>query len=192
LRDDSLPEPWDLLLEKFGFDLGAAATEWLRARDLVHRHLDREESVNLVVMGKARWRPLLDHLRNDTALALGVVKLDSTEAMHRPSLVREILKQCGCRTIDSVPEKPEDLVLLGRTLKALHRAPRLALTSFDHVRHRMAHYELDMFVALRNLMMDARRLTLLIISHSPFVTLLPTGHPLSDIDIKTVELKGRP
>ena len=88
LRDDSKTDPWDLLLRRCGFDLGAGAPGWLGARDAVVRHLDRGESVNLVVTGKARWRPLLDHLRNNPSLGLGVVKLDSIEAMHRPSLVR--------------------------------------------------------------------------------------------------------
>lgn len=192
LRDDGEPEPWGMLLRKCGLDLGATAPDWLRGRDAVRRHLDRGESVNLVVTGKARWRPLLDHLRTDSSLGLGVVGLDTTEAMDRPSLVGEILKQCGCPLSGPVPDKPRDLVLLGRTLKALPRALRLALASFDHVGHRMAQYEIDLFVALRNLIMDERKLVLLITSHTPFATLLPNGYPLSEIDIKTVELKGRP
>jgi hypothetical protein len=192
LRDDGRHDPWDLLLKKCGLELGAAAPEWLRARDHVRRHLDRGESVNLVVTGKARWRPLLEDLRSSPALGLGVVRLDSTEAVTRPSLIREILKECGCPVPDSVPGGGDDLVLLGQALKALPGARRLALTSFDHVSHRMSHYGLDLFVALRDLIMDARRLTLLVTSHAPFATLMPRDHPLSTIDIKTVELKGRP
>ena len=56
----------------------------------------------------------------------------------------------------------------------------------------LAEYEIDLFVALRDLMMEARRLTLLITSHAPLATLLPQDHPLSAMEIKTVELKGRP
>jgi hypothetical protein len=192
LRDDDKPDPWDLLLRRCGLDLGVAVPEWLRAQDLIRIYLERDESVNLVVTGKARWRPLLDHLRKDSSLRLGVVRLDSTEAIGRPSLVQEILKQCGCPSPPAIPGKPEDLVLLGRILKALPQAARLALTSFDIVKERRDQYELDLFVALRDLMMDARRLTLLISSHTPFATLLPHDHPLSEINIKTVELKGRP
>jgi hypothetical protein len=192
LRDDSQPEPWDKLLGKCRLDLGATAPAWLRAHDKVYRHLSRGESVNLVVTGKARWRPLLDHLRSDPALGLGVVRLDATEAMHRPSLVEEILKQCGCPPPGPVPGKPQDLVTLGRTIKALGRAPRLALTAFDHVSHRMDDYGVDLFVALRDLMMDARKLVLLVVSHAPFATLLPHDHPLSEMHVATVELKGRP
>ncbi len=142
-------------------------------------------------MGQARWRPLLDHLRHNPALGLGVVKLDSTEAMSRPSLVQEILKQCGCRRHGRVPDKPKDLVELGHALKALPRAPRLALTSFDHVSHRLDDYEVDLFVALRDLMED-RKLILLIQSRTPLTSLLPQNHPMSTITIKSVELKGRP
>jgi hypothetical protein len=192
LRDASKPEPWDLLLEKCKLDLGATAPEWLRARDRIVRHLERGESVNLVVSGRVRWLPLLDQLRNNSAVRLGIVRLDSKKTEDRPLLVREILEQCGCPPPDPDPDKPIDLVVLGRTLKALPRAPRLALTSFDIVTERMAEYEPDFFVALRDLMMDARKLILLITSHAPFATLLPKDHPLSVIDIKTVELKGRP
>ena len=82
--------------------------------------------------------------------------------------------------------------MLGRALKALPRAARLALTSFDHVSHRMDDYGVDLFVALRDLTMDARKLVLLIVSHAPFATLLPHDHPLSEMHLQTVELKGRP
>jgi hypothetical protein len=122
---------------------------------------------------------------------MAVVRLDSTEAMHRPSLVQEILKQCGCSSHGPVPDKPKDLVMLGRALKALPRAPRLALTSFDHVSHRLDDYGVDLFVALRDLMQD-RKLILLVESRAPFANLLPHDHPLSQITINSVELKGRP
>jgi hypothetical protein len=191
LRDDGKPDPWDLLLKKCKLDLGTTAPQWLRAHDLVRIHLDRGESVNLVVMGQARWRPLLDHLRDNHSLGLCVVKLDSTEAMHRPSLVQEILKQCGCPSRGPVPDKSKDLVMLGQALKTLPRAPRLALTSFDHVSHRLDDYGVDLFVALRDLM-EALKITLLIESRTPFANLLPHDHPLSNVTINSVELKGRP
>ena len=125
-------------------------------------------------------------------LSLGVVRLDSTEAMDRPSLVHEILAQCRCPVAGPVPDKPRDLVLFGRALKALSRPPRLALTSFDLVRCRRDEYELDFFLALRDLVRDARKLVLLVESYAPLVTLLPLDHPLSGLDLTTVELKGRP
>ena len=191
LRDDGKPDPWNLLLKTCKLDLRASAPEWLRAHDQVRLHLDRGESVNLVVTGQARWRPLLDHLRDNTALGLAVVRLDATEAMSRPSLVQEILKQCGCPNPGPVPDKPEDLVMLGRALKALPRAPRLALTSFDHVSYRRDDYGVDLFVALRHLMQDSK-LILLIESRAPLANLLPQNHPMSTITIKSVKLKGRP
>lgn len=89
-----------------------------------------------------------------------------------------------------VPPEPEDLV----TLAAAFASPppvRLAVKHFDQVLAR-PHYGSDLFAALRNLIMDVRSLVLLIQSRAPFATLLPHGHPLSLIDIKTVELRGRP
>ncbi|MCP5126732.1 MAG: hypothetical protein H6973_14160 [Gammaproteobacteria bacterium] len=55
-----------------------------------------------------------------------------------------------------------------------------------------SYYDVDLFAALRFLMMDMRKLTLLVQSRTPFAALLPKDHPLSDLDIKTVELRARP
>jgi len=69
---------------------------------------------------------------------------------------------------------------------------RLAIVHFDMVRFR-PDYDVNLFAALRNLMMESRKLVLLIESDEFFVSLLPAGHPLSSITaIKTVELKGLP
>jgi hypothetical protein len=190
LLDDSKPEPWDLLLRTCRRDLGTSANEWLVARDGVRQYLGRGESVNLVVTDRALSQTMLDRLRHDRDLGLGVVQLDSIRAMHRPALVGAILEQCGCQGVGPVPDKPEDLLHLDRVLGTLPRPPRLALTSFDHVSYRLHNYEFDLFVALRELMQD-RKLTLLIESRAPFATLIPQVHPLSGITIPCVELKGR-
>jgi hypothetical protein len=170
---------------------GDLSPEWLRTRDAVRNYLLRGESVNLIVGGNARWRPLIQDLRRQPELAeLGEVGLDHIEAMARRGLVREILARCG--STGPVPDKPYDLIELGRVLKARPAATCLALTSFDLVRHR-SDYELDLFLALRELVTDARRLVLLIQSRSPFAALLPQDHPLSSLDaiFQTIELRGR-
>jgi hypothetical protein len=87
-----------------------------------------------------------------------------------------------------VPPEPEDLAELDRFLSSRQRS-RLALTHFDHAAHRSA-YGVDLFAALRYLVMDSRQLVLLIQSRQPFMTLSPTG-PLSEIVFHTVELRVR-
>ena len=63
---------------------------------------------------------------------------------------------------------------------------------FDIVRFRPS-YDVNLFGTLRYLMIDARKLVLLIESREFFANLLPQGHPLSSITtIKTVELNGLP
>ena len=63
---------------------------------------------------------------------------------------------------------------------------------FDMVRFRPS-YDVNLFGTLRYLMMDSRKLVLLIESREFFANLLPAGHPLSSITtIKTVELNGLP
>jgi len=191
LTDDQKENPWDLLLRKCEADLGAPAPQWLKARDDIWRYLTRGESVNLTVQGKVRWKPLIDDLRRDTSLAdLREVDLSNPETYARRALVETILAACGIP--GPVPDKPHDLVELGRALRLRHGAAHLALTHFDHVTHR-TDYEIDLFSALRYEMTESRKLVLLIQSQKPFQNLLPKEHPLSSITTpKIVELKGRP
>ncbi len=58
------------------------------------------------------------------------------------------------------------------------------------VEYKPPGYDVNFFAALRYMCMDMRKLTLLIQSRTPFGALLPRDHPLSDMDIKTVELRG--
>jgi hypothetical protein len=192
LIDDRRPEPWSLLLAKCDADLGTHAPQWLKARDDIRRFLKRGESVNLTVQGNARWRPLIEDLRRpDGGLgSLGVVDLEDPETYSRQGLVKAILSSCG--TAGPVPDKPQDLVALGRALRKRHTAAQVALTRFDHVTHR-PEYEIDLFAAMRHAMTESRKLVLLIQSRRPFLTLIPQDHPFSSItNLQTVELKGRP
>jgi hypothetical protein len=191
LRDDRDGQAWELLLKKCEADLGTSAPEWLKVRDDARRFLVRGESVNLTVQGKVKWRPLIEDLRRDPALAgLRTVDLEDPGTFSRKALIGSILSACG--RPGPVPDKPDDLVELGRALSALRGAARIALVHFDHVAHR-ADYEIDLFAALRYGMMESRKLVLLIQSRRPFLSLVPGDHPFSSItNLQTVELKGRP
>lgn len=190
LRDDKKVDQWDLLLQACDTDLGTAAPDWLNARDEIVRYLQRGQSVNLVVTHKPKWRELIAHLQKDHFLELGIVDLQNPLTASRRGLVVEMLKSCGS-TI-SVPPEPEDLVTLGQVFEIRPRATQIALIHFDMVAHRK-QYEIDFFASLRYLIMESRKLVLLIHSCSHFSELLPTDHPLSSVNnILTVELKGRP
>lgn len=191
LTDDQKEEPWDLLLRKCEADLGTPAPHWLKARDDIRRYLIRGESVNLIVQGKVKWRPLIQDLRRDPSLAdLREVDLRNPETYARKALVEAILAACGIP--GPVPDKPHDLVEFGRALRLRRIAAHLALTHFDHVAHR-DDYEIDLFAALRYEMTESRKLVLLIQSRKPFLSLIPHDHPFSSItNLKTVELRGRP
>jgi TIR domain len=186
LVDDGNVSAWDLVLRGVEADLGTDAPSWLAARDEVRRFLGRGQSVNLVVDGKAKWRPLLDDVGRGALSDLRLVDLERGAAASRRGLIQEILTAFGAAT--QVPPDPEDLGALDRFLSARSRS-RLALVHFEHAARRQS-YGVDFFASLRYLVMDARKLTLLIQSRRPFVTLLPDGHPLSEISIQTVELRG--
>lgn len=187
LTDDKAADPWTLLLRACGADLGTDASSWLAARDDTRRLLERDQSVNLVVDGDVAWRELLADLRRGELTDLAQVDLEKPAAAARRGLVEEILRAFGIAA--PVPPEPEDLVELDRFLTSRRRS-RLVFTHFDLAAHRPA-YGVDLFAALRYLVTESRKLVLLVQSRRPFATLLPPGHPLSEIPLVTVELRER-
>jgi TIR domain len=188
LRDDSRADQWRLLLKECGVSLGASAPDWLVARDEVARLLESSRSVNLVVHGDVRWRDLIDELRARPALKLAAVDLENPVAVPRDRFIAALLAELGAAR--PVPAAPYDLPVLGQALQALGLS-RVVLQHFDMVLHR-PDYNVDLFAALRYLVMDARQLVLLVQSRAPVASLLPQGHPLSHIDFATVELRAGP
>jgi len=187
LVDDGTPPPWDLVLQACGADLGTDAPSWLAARDETRRFLVRGQSVNLVVTGVVAWRELLGDLRRGVLADLVQVDLESPATASRRGLIAEILEGFGIAA--PVPAEPEDLVTLDHFLSARPHS-RLALTHFDLAAFRPL-YGVDLFSSLRFLVTESRKLTLLVQSRRPFVSLLPAGHPLSESGLQTVELQGR-
>jgi len=188
LCDDKEIRQWDSLLQACGANLGAPAPDWLSARDEIRRFLGRHESVNLVISGDPKWRELIEHIRTDYMSDLGMVDLQSGATASRRGLVAEILKACGTPT--SVPPEPEDLVILNRIVSA-RSISRLVLEHFDLIANRHQYYDIELFAALRYMLMESRKLVLLIQSRTPFAALLPQDHTLSSITIYTVGLRGR-
>ena len=186
LTNDRLPDQWDLLLDACGADLGTDVPHWLDARDSVVQFLERRQSVNLRVTGKPAWRKLLEHIQNDHISSLAKVDLDAGLTASRPNLIREILRsqQLG----RPIPPEPDDLRELDDALSSVNHC-YLAMTHFDNVSRR--GYGDDLFSAFRHLIMESRKLTLLVQSRRMFTELIAGDHPLSTIDVKTVELNGR-
>ncbi|NJM10916.1 MAG: toll/interleukin-1 receptor domain-containing protein [Synechococcaceae cyanobacterium SM1_2_3] len=189
LCDDSNSDPWTQILQQCNATgLGTTAPAWLTARDDLARYLERNQSANLVVGNGVNWRALLEHLVNDYPLGLAPVDLQDPDTTSRRGLLSAIAKALGERV--SLADKPRDLADF-KALLATRSNTRIALTHFDLAPHR-DYYDVDLFAALRYLMMDMRKLTLLVQSRTRFAALLPKENPLSDIDIKTVELRARP
>ena len=187
LQDDKNSDQWHLLLQACKADLGCAAPEWLQARDEIVRYFNRKDSVNLIVSGNPKWKELISHIKEDCFPDLGIVDLESGATASRRGLVAEILKACCSPT--RVPRENEDLVELNRVLNE-RQISRLAIQHFDLVAYRHKPYGIDLFAALRNLIMISKKVDVLIQSRKPFLALLPKDNPLSTIDLKTVELRG--
>jgi hypothetical protein len=188
LRDDADAHQWQLLLDACGANIGASAPDWLSARDEILGLLQRHYSVNLVVKGPAAWRGLIEDLRERAKPKLGYVNLENPATVPRRGLIEAMLRALGATAV--VPPPPEDLPELGRLLDSLGYS-RLALSHFDLTPSR-PDYDANLFSALRFAIMERRQLVLLVQSRTPFSALMPRGHPLSEIDIRTVELQARP
>jgi hypothetical protein len=215
----SASEPWRLLFDACGVELGCSAPRWLAARDELVTLLRRNQSVNLVVPHRAgatvqpRWKGLVEHLKESHFMQLGCVDLERGRADSREELVSVILEELGMP--QPVPDKPKDLGLLDRALRGNCRAPSscgralrsdhalfggvaprvdgashsLALLHFDLAVPRQSEYGIDFFAALRNLN-EERCVTFLLQSRRPFMDLVPRDHPLSHMQLATVELDG--
>lgn len=186
LTDDKNSQQWDRLLTACHTRLGISAADWLHSRDEIIRYLHRNESVNLVISGHPKWQKLIQHIKDDHFPDIGIVDLESGATASRRGLVEEILKACCSPT--NVPSGDDDLVKLNRILNQ-RRISRLAIEHFDMVTHR-PNYGVDLFAALRNLIMTCHKLILLVQSRIPFSALLPQNHPLSSLELKVVELRG--
>ena len=143
--------------------------------------------MNLVVRGKPKLRELLDHVVRDQLPGFALVNLENPNTNTRRGLLATISQALGDRT--PLPEEPGDLPGFNSLITNRSRS-MVGLMHFDMAPHRSC-YDVDLFAALRYFIMDARSLVLLVESRTPFASLLPHDHPLSAIDIKTVELGGQ-
>ena len=187
LSDDKSADAWELLLKSCSSRLsGVDAPTWLRTLDQTRTHLERGESVNLVVRNRSvDWRAWIDQFAATRFKDIAVVDLGHPRAVPRNGLISEILKATG-RSKAGVPQPPNDLPFLADAFENGSRS-HLALKHFDYVKDRV-HYGRDLFSSLRWLVMDARKLVLLAQTHVPIANLLPPEHELSVIDFKTIEL----
>jgi hypothetical protein len=186
IRDDRAEDPWALLLRSLQADkLRAASSHWLDVRDNLVRALRDQRSINLVIHGAPNWRALLDHLQQEWLPTLAVIDLDAPSTITRDGLVREILSACG-RGRD-VPRPPRDLTALNGLLTQAEPL-RLAFLHFENAAHRNKAYGVELFHALRYLM-EQRKLVLLVESRVHFRDLIPRDHPLSNMNLATVELR---
>jgi hypothetical protein len=186
LRDDNRKAAWHQLLAPCGVTLGISAPDWLTARDEVARCLNRHQSVNLVIRGRVAWRGLIDDIA-ERSQDLAEVDLDHGETSYRQGLVNAILEALGSR--GKVPAPPRDLAYLSKILASFDRR-KLVMRHTDHVAHRPV-YGIDLFAALRHAM-EQRQLVLLLQSRASFATLMPRDHPLSKMELSTVEMVGDP
>ncbi len=185
LTDDTKPEPWGKLLRQCGTQLGTGAPAWLAARNDIVQFLERGQSVNLLVREDVAWRGLIQHIAEDCVHDLVQVNLEDPDTTTRSGFLASVCKALGERA--PLLEPPQDLASFKAHLEGRSRV-RVAITHFDLVLHRPA-YDVDLFAALRYLTSDLRKLVLLVQSRTPFEVLLPRQHPMSSIDIKTVELQ---
>lgn len=189
MQDDQVPATWQALLQACAAEqLGTGALDWLKARDELVRYLGRNKSVNLVVRGNPNWQGLLEHVISDHFPQMALVNLEDPDTNTRAGLLTSISNAVGsCKPLRDAPYDLSDF----KALLASRPITHAGLTHFDMVHFRDGFgFNVDFFAALRFSIMDQRKLTLLIQSRTPFANLLPQNHPMSHIDVTTVELVG--
>lgn len=158
-------------------------------RDRLRRHLERHESVHLLVSGKPKWGELLDHLAKTLpAPELHQVDLDQGGMEKRHNLLSEMLG----RTAGTITPA-DDLLKFHQTVTQQPSKSRVVLRHFDRVQSRPDAYGIDLFSVWRHLMGETRKLVLLFQSRSPLLDLIPQELQESPVftSLETVELKGR-
>lgn len=184
--DDTQAAPWAKLLRACDADLGIDGPRWLAARDHVLRYLQRDQpqSVNLVVrVARARWQGLLTDVMDRLGRRIAKIDLEDGATTTRQHFLNEILAGLGIKQQVRVGQ---DLVDFSRILREEAHPAVVGLVHFERIER--FRDDIDLSAAFRNLIMEHRKLILLVQSHDPFSKLLPKAHQLSDIDIKTVEL----
>ena len=187
MRKDSKSEPWRMLMDSCGSDFGTGcAVRWLDARDRVRQLVERGKSVCLLVTdGQPRWRELLNAAVAELPKPVRTIDLDAGSTKTRVGFINAILG----RPARAVPANGPggELVELHEEVSAMSRPLTVVLDHFDHMSTQFRG-DADLFGPIRHLIMDQRKLVLVVQTRTPFARLLPSDHQLSSIDITTVEL----
>lgn len=189
LQADKNSAPWDLLLESCDLSLpGTNAPNWLDALDQTKKHLERGESVNLVIGSKIKWQTWQHQLIDTRFAGLGVVDLRKPGTIPREGLVTEILKATSGPLAKPVPPPPHDLPLLADNL--CNGGPyHVLLSHFDLINTpEREHYTDELARSLRWFCMDDRSLVLVAQTRTPVANVLPANEFDSWPEFKTVEL----
>lgn len=189
LKDTKNAASWDLLLQSADLALaGTDAPNWLSAFDQTKKHLERRESINLVVGTTIKWQTWQQQLIDTRFPKLGVVDLRKPGTIPREGLVTEILKATSGPLAKPVPPPPHDLPLLADNL--CNGGPyHILLSHFDLINApERAHYTDELARSLRWFCMEDRSLVLVVQTRSPVANVLPANEFDSWPDFKTVEL----
>jgi hypothetical protein len=191
LCDDKKSDAWQKLLAACGADLGTDAVHWLERRDELRQLLERDCTVNLLVTANGvAWRGMIDDLAARPMTRMTRVDLHDPRTIERPGLLGCMLSEGGA--VGAIASAPRDLVEFQRVVLSRPTVSRVALLHFDMIRDR--DYGADYVATIRSLAGEARKLVLLIQSHSPLTNLLrPEWQTImSQIVPSVVELRGRP
>ncbi len=191
LRDDKAAGEWDKLMAACEADLGTSVPIWLQVQREVVRYLERGISVNLLAGRKTKWLELINQIKKDYLPNLGIVDLQDGATSSRRGLVYEIVNANG--TTKEIPPKPEDLVVLSKTVSRRSTPSQVALVQFDFITvHKDYNNDVELFLALRDLITEKRKLVLLIHSSAPCIELLPQNDLLTSLaDLKLIELSKK-
>jgi len=198
-RDNALEEKWALLLRAWDGTLGARTVDWLHALEEVVGYLSRNESVNLVSNGTARWRAVIAEAGGRLDGGLPVVDLGLPAARVRARFLDALARAVGLGGVPIDGEPGADILAFSDALRRSEPV-RVAVKHFCECRG-LPGFDREFFNMLRHHRNDdgekvggvyRRRLSLLLHTKTSLFDLLPVDQRDSWTDCKTVKLASAP
>lgn len=162
---------------------------WNKIQLEVLAYLKNEDSVNLISSKNVKWGKFVEEVCN--CMNMPIIDFEAPKTFTRKGLIEEILDKMNIHYCE-VPDEPYDLTFFSDILKQ-EPLTYLCFVHFDMVKEQK-QYDVQFFSMLRYLTMERfkkpKKLVLFIHSHEPISRLLPLGHPLSEINVKSVYLRS--
>jgi hypothetical protein len=176
LRDATVDSAWQALIRACEGSLGCSAAEWIEVRDRACELLMQRESVNAVLGPRVYTNPLVNSIRTEFPVPLGVVDLLDAETATQDGLLTVMWRAAFSES----PPGRSHLLLDFQSRVRMSTGTFVVLKNFDEAKHRSRKYSLDLWSALKKLIVEDKVLMALVVSRAGIAQILPKESSLID------------